>query len=107
MSTSNNSLTGIEAAVRFQYLTQTGSVVDYASEFLKLHNGINRETYLASLYFAGLKDELQNGIRRLGKLPDTWEEMAKRAIAVEHQIHEERRRDGLRFTSGKPNHVAR
>lgn len=42
-----------------------------ASEFLRLRCKITRETYIASLFLVGLKEELQDGIRRLGKLPAT------------------------------------
>jgi hypothetical protein len=107
MSTSNDPLTGIEAAVQLQYLTQTGSAADYGSEFLKLRSKITQETYIASLFFVGLKEEFQDGIRRLGELPDTWGKMAEKAIAVERQLNEERRQNGLCFNCGKPGHIAR
>lgn len=107
MPASNDPSTGIEAAVQLQYLTQTGSAADYASEFLKLRSKVTRETYIASLFFVGLKEEVQDGIRRLGKLPDTWEGMAEKAMAVERQLNEERRQSGLCFDCGNPGHIAR
>lgn len=106
-SASNDTLTGIEAAVRLQRLTQTGSAADHASEFLFLRSKITQETFIASFYFVGLKEEIQERIRRLGELPDTWEEMAERALAIESQLNEERRRNGLCFNCGKPGHIAR
>ena len=107
MSASNGPLTGIEAAVQLQCLTQTGSAADYGSEFLKLRSKITRETYIASLFFIGLKKELQNGLRQLGELPDTWEKMAEKAITVERQLTEVRRQNGQCFSCGKAGHVAR
>ena len=106
MSASNRSLSGIEAAVRLQRLTQTGSAADYVSEFLQLRSKITKETYLASLFFA-LKIELQDGIRQLGELPGTWQKMAEKAIAVERQVNEEQRKNGSCFKCGKPGHLAR
>lgn len=106
-SASNDPLTGIEAAVQLQHLAQTGSAADYGSEFLYLRSKITRETYIASLFFVGLKEEIQEGIRRLGEPPDTWEEMAKKALAIESQLNEERRQNGLCFNCGTPGHIAR
>lgn len=105
MSASNEPLAGIEAAVRLQCLVQTGSAADYVSEFLKLRSKITRETFIVSIFFIGLKKELQIGLRQLGELPDMWEKMAEKAIAVE--LTEERRQNGQCFSCGQPGHVAR
>ena len=107
MSASNEPLAGIEAAVRLQCLVQTGSAADYVSEFLKLRSKITRETFIVSIFFIGLKKELQIGLRQLGELPDMWEKMAEKAIAVERQLTEERRQNGQCFSCGQPGHVAR
>lgn len=100
-------ITEMEAAIKFQRLKQTGSARDYGSEFLRLSSKLSKETYLASLFFVGLKDEIQDRIYQLGALPTTYEDMGKKAIAIENQLYEERKQNGLCFNCGKQGHVAR
>ncbi|EAS30957.3 uncharacterized protein CIMG_06436 [Coccidioides immitis RS] len=73
MFTPDASLTEMEAAIRFQRLVQIGSAADYAAEFEWLRSKISRETYHASLFFVGLKDEIQNRISQCGEMPSTLE----------------------------------
>jgi hypothetical protein len=43
-----------------------------------------RETYLASLFFVGLKAEIQDRIYQLEELPTTYEGMMKKAIDIDN-----------------------
>ena len=97
----------MEAAIQFQNLRQTGSARDYSIQFLRLKQGLSKETFLASLFFVGLKEEIQDGIRRLGPLPDTFESMAARATMVEERLLEKRKQDGSCYSCGIQGHVAR
>jgi hypothetical protein len=75
------------AAIQLQRLKQTGSARDYSMEFLQPSKKLTRETYLASAFSVGLKDEIQAEIYELGALPTIWEAMTERAKLVESQLH--------------------
>lgn len=107
MSVQESNITDIEAAIKFQRLTQTGSMEDYASEFLKLSSRITQETYVASLFFVGLKPEIQDQLYQLEGFPSTYEAMSSEAIRIYNQLHEQRKLNNLCFNCGKPGHVAR
>jgi hypothetical protein len=103
----SNDVTGMEAAIRFQRLRQTGSARAYAIEFDQLWERMTKETFFASAFFVGLKDEIQGGNLKLGPLPLTWEAIAERAKIVENNLYEERKRDGSCYKCGRQGHMAK
>lgn len=54
----SNDVIGMEAAIRFQRLRQTGSARAYATEFDQLWKRMTKGTFFASAFFVGLKDEI-------------------------------------------------
>jgi hypothetical protein len=107
MTTPSGDIIGIDATIKLLRLQQTGSAREYGTEFLQLSEKVTKETYLASRFFLGLKDEIQAGIYELGALPYTWEAMGEQAKIVEKQLYEKRKQDGSCFSCGRRGHIAR
>lgn len=81
----------MEDAIQFQRLKQTGSAEHYVLEFKYLSRNLTRETFLSSLFFVGLKGDIQDRIFQLEELPSTWESMGEKALDIENRLHEERK----------------
>ncbi|KAH7196270.1 hypothetical protein BKA60DRAFT_529318 [Fusarium oxysporum] len=97
----------MEATIELLCLKQTGSARDHSVKFLELSSKVTRETYLASRFFLGLKEEIQTALREHGELPDTFEDMVKKATDIGNFLHEKRRRNGLCYACGKSGHIAK
>jgi hypothetical protein len=97
----------MEATIELLCLKQTGSARGLSAKFLELSRKVTKETYLASLFFLGLKQEIQPALRQDGELPNTFEDMARKATNIDNFLHEKRRINGLCYACGRSGHIAR
>ena len=97
----------MEATIELLRLKQTGSARDYSVKFLELSSRMTKETYLASRFFLGLKEEIQTALREDGELPTTFEDMARKATDIDNYLHDKRKRNGLCHACGKSGHIAK
>ena len=97
----------MKATIELLSLKQTGSAREHSAKFLELSSKVTRETYLASLYFLGLKQEIQTALRQDKELPNTFEDMARKATDIDKFLREKRRINGLCYSCGRSGHVAR
>lgn len=85
-ATKSQARADMEDAIKFQRLKQTGSAERYVQEFKRLSRNLTQETFLASLFFVGLKGDIQDKIFQLAELPATLEAMREKALDFESKL---------------------